>query len=106
MEMQPSANRSEELMLASLRHPEYYARKVSSMERETGLSPELMLSIAERHPQMNIFTFKEETYIGLKDRKQAYEEDAKRGINPFEASSFKGEEFRRAELNGQCRFPD
>lgn len=105
MALQPSSNRSEELMLVSLRHPEYYARKVSSMERETGLSPELMLRIAERHPLMNIFSFQGEAYIGLKDREQAYEQDAERGINPFEAS-FKGEEYRRAVLNGMPRFHD
>ncbi len=105
MNLQPSRASSEQLILKSLHHPDFYARLVSSVVRETGLSAEQVVDIAKNHEDMNVFNFNENMFVGLKDRKEAYDRDALEGINPFEAS-FKGEEFRRAVLGGKPRFPE
>jgi hypothetical protein len=91
-------------VLELVRHPDFYARKVSVLEKALGLTTDEILQVASRTPSLGTFTYNGELFIGLTERKAAYEEDATRGINPFEPN-YRGDEYRAAVLNGKSRFP-
>ena len=90
-------------IMKSLDHPEYYARDMETLEQETGLSSEEIKNLSKDKP-INFFTFKNEDYVGTKDRKEAYDQDKELGINPFEEDTYKGDEYRKKSLNGKPRF--
>ena len=105
MKVERNIEMHDRLVFQAVRHPELYARKVSVLEQEIGLTTQQILAVASRHPTLGTFSYKDELFIGLTERKAAYDEDTARSINPFE-SNYKGDEYRASVLGGKPRFPD
>jgi len=91
-----------EKVAKSLDHPDYYARKIEDIERETGLTRDEILKVVEDKP-VNLFLHKDIEYIGLKNRKKEYEIDKEREINPWEPN-YKGDAYRAEILKHKPRF--
>jgi hypothetical protein len=103
MKMETETERVDRLVLQAVRHPDLYARKVSVLENELGVSSESIVGAAARNSALTTFTHGNELYIGLIERKAAYERDAEEGINPFEPN-YRGDPYRATVLGGKPRF--
>lgn len=87
----------------ALDHPDFYARDLESIKRETGFSDEEIKNLT-KDKSINIFSFGGTEYIGTDDRKKVYDKDKEIGINPFELDTYKGDKYREKVLNGMPRF--
>ena len=82
--------------------PDFYALKLSTVGVKLGLSRDQILKAIEGQ-DINRFVHNDTEYLGLPERKKAYDADAKKGINPFEPT-YKGDVNRDVTLGGDSRF--
>lgn len=104
MKTQTLSEMHDRQVLEAVRHPDLYARKVSALEQELGLTTSEIIAVASRNECLGTFTHGGELFIGLTEREAAYDEDTSRGINPFE-SNYRGDDYRATLLGGKSRFP-
>ena len=82
--------------------PDWYAIKLTTVGIKLGLNRSQILKAIENN-DINHFMHDDVEYLGLPERKVAYDADTKRGINPFEPT-YKGDANRAIALGGRGRF--
>ena len=103
MRIETQIEKHDRLVLEAVHHPELYARKVSVLEQDLGLTTSEILAVVSRNPSIGTFTNNGELFVGLKERKVEYDKDVTLGINPFEPN-YRGDDYRASVLKGKSRF--